>query len=678
MSTILIVDDEAEIRTLLAKTLTGAGHACNTAANTSEAKMLLTEQPYDLVMTDIDMPGENGIELIKHVNHRYPQTASLVVTVFDDPKLAKEVFELGVNGYIIKPFTKNLVLITVENALRLQRLEMQEKLHTALLEREVAARTRGLDEQVNFLQKLLDAIPLPIYFKNTATSYLGCNAAFEELINRSRETITGKRAADIHPAELAAFVQQKDEELLHKGGTQRYERVIRHADGTLHTGIIHKATFTGSSGAIGGLVGIGIDITDLKETEQSLRLSEEKLRSIMDNLQIGVVMVDTQMRLMQINRQMHQWFPEVKIKTGAYCYQTFCGSDRNTPCDGCPVSQVLTTGVAAETFNSMETATGKRFFRTITSPIRDEQNAITAVVELLEDITEKQEAERELRQAQKLEAIGQLAAGIAHEINTPVQYVGDNIRFFGSVTDDMLQFWEQINHLLTAAKAGKPLAGDIAALEEWLEQVDLAFTLADMPSAIRQSLDGIEHIGAIVRAMREFSHPGSEEKTVMDINRALNNTLVVSRNEWKYVAEAVTDLDPDLPLLSCLPAEINQVFLNIIVNAAHAIGDLSTDGHLEPKGQIRVSTRTKDGWIEIRIADTGSGIPEAIQHRVFDPFFTTKKIGKGTGQGLAIARTAIVDKHQGTLHFITQPGQGTTFVIRLPIAASSPGSEPGS
>ena len=676
MSTILIVDDEADIRALLAKTLTESGHGCSTAANVSKAKMLLAGQPYDLVMTDIDMPGENGIELIKHVHNRYPQSATLVVTVFDDPKLAKEVFELGVNGYIIKPFTKNLVLITVENALRLQQFEMQEKLHTALLEREVAARTRSLDEQVHFLQKLLDAIPLPIYYKNTATSYLGCNATFEEMVNLSRETIIGKRAVDIHAAELAAFVQQKDEELLRTGGTQRYERVIRHADGSLRTGIIHKATFTGSTGAIGGLVGIGLDITELKETEQSLRLSEEKLRSIMDNLQIGVVMVDTQMRLLQINRQMHRWFPHIEVKSGSYCYQTFCGPYRNAPCDGCQVGQVLATGVATETFNTMETATGKRFFRTITSPIRDEKNVITAVVELLEDITEKQAAERELRQAQKLEAIGQLAAGIAHEINTPVQYVGDNIRFFGDVTVDMLQFWEQINPLLTAAKAGKPLAGDIAALEDWLQQVDLAFTLADMPSAIKQSLDGIEHIGAIVRAMREFSHPGTEEKTAMDINRALNNTLMVSRNEWKYVAEAVTDLDPDLPLLSCLPGEINQVFLNIIVNAAHAISELSTDGQLEPKGQIRVSTRVTNGSIEIRIADTGAGIPEAIQHRIFDPFFTTKKIGKGTGQGLAIARAAIVDKHRGTLDFATQPGQGTTFIIRLPLLAPAPGNEP--
>lgn len=671
MSTILIVDDEADIRALLVKTLADAGHSCSMAANVGEAKRLLTEQPFDLLMTDIDMPGESGIDLIRHVNTRYPQTATLVVTVFDDLKLAKEVFELGVNGYIIKPFTKNLVLITVENALRLQQLEMQEKLHTALLEREVAARTKSLDEQVHFLQKLIDAIPLPIYYKNAATSYLGCNTAFEEMIARSRDAIIGKQAADIHSAELAAFVQQKDEELLQTGGIQHYERVIRHADGKLHTGIIHKATFTDSSGAIGGLIGIGIDITELKETEHSLRLSEEKLRSIMDNLQIGVVMVDAKMEYLQVNRQMQHWFPHIELKTGDRCYQILSRSQRHTPCDGCQVNQVLTTGITAETVNAMETTTGKRFFRIVTSPIRNEHNAITAVVQLLEDITEKQAAERELRQAQKLEAIGQLAAGIAHEINTPVQYVGDNIRYFGNVAADMQQLWEHIERLQTAAREEKPLADPLADLEAWTQEVDLAFTLADMPSAIKQSLDGIEHIGSIVRAMREFSHPGTEEKTAVDINRALTNTLMVSRNEWKYVAEALTDLDPELPLLSCLPGEMNQVFLNIIVNAAHALADTSAHGHQESKGQIRITTRAEDGWIEIRIADTGPGIPEAIQHRIFDPFFTTKGIGKGTGQGLAIARAAIVDKHQGTIDFRSQPGQGTTFILRLPLTAPS-------
>ena len=204
-------------------------------------------------------------------------------------------------------------------------------------------------------------------------------------------------------------------------------------------------------------------------------------------------------------------------------------------------------------------------------------------------------------------------------------------------------------------------------MEKAIRQLDLDFLLDEIPKTIEQSMDGINRVGAIVRAMREFSHPGSEEKVLVDINHSLDNTLTVSRNEWKYLAKAETDFAPDLPMLRCLPGEINQVFLNIIVNAAHAIADV-TEGGRRGKGVIRLTTRALDGWMEIRIEDTGGGIPAEIQHRIFDPFFTTKKVGKGTGQGLALARNVVVDKHQGKLRFETEPGTGTTFVVQLPLS----------
>ena len=173
----------------------------------------------------------------------------------------------------------------------------------------------------------------------------------------------------------------------------------------------------------------------------------------------------------------------------------------------------------------------------------------------------------------------------------------------------------------------------------------------------------------IVGAMKEFSHPGVSEKTSIDINRAIESTLTVSHNEWKYVAELVTDLAPDLPLVRCLPGEFNQVILNLIVNAAHAIADTVQNGSAT-KGTITISTRHRGNWLEIRIADTGPGIPEKIRTRIFDPFFTTKAVGKGTGQGLAIAHSVVVDKHGGTITFETELGRGTTFIIRLPLNES--------
>jgi signal transduction histidine kinase len=198
--------------------------------------------------------------------------------------------------------------------------------------------------------------------------------------------------------------------------------------------------------------------------------------------------------------------------------------------------------------------------------------------------------------------------------------------------------------------------------------------MAEVPQAIQQSLQGIGRVTTIVRAMKEFSHPGSEEKSDTDLNRAIETTITVARNEWKYVAEVVTDFDPALPLVRCLPGEINQVILNLIVNAAHAIADV-VENNGKSKGTITIRTRSQGDRVEIRVSDTGTGIPETIRAKIFDPFFTTKGVGKGTGQGLAIAHSVIVDKHGGTISCETEVGKGTTFVIRLPLLSSTPQTE---
>jgi len=197
----------------------------------------------------------------------------------------------------------------------------------------------------------------------------------------------------------------------------------------------------------------------------------------------------------------------------------------------------------------------------------------------------------------------------------------------------------------------------------------LAYLQEEIPQAIDQSLEGLERIAKIVRSMKEFSHPGMDEKTPIDINQAIETTINVSRNEWKYHADIETDLDPGLPNVSCLPGEINQVLLNLIVNAAHAI--VNVVGESGDKGLIRISTRLDGAWAEIRVSDTGTGIPEEIKQRIFDPFFTTKMVGKGTGQGLAIAYSVVVDKHGGVIDLESEEGKGTTFIISLPLEGCS-------
>jgi len=288
-------------------------------------------------------------------------------------------------------------------------------------------------------------------------------------------------------------------------------------------------------------------------------------------------------------------------------------------------------------------------------------------IAVLRDISERLRDQAQSLQAQKLESIGQLAAGIAHEINTPTQYVGDNARFLSRAFEDLQPLLQAYRELEERARDGRVEAEQLQRIAAVRAAADADFLLGEIPQAIAQSLEGIERVAGLVRAMKEFSHPGRAEQTVVDLNRAVESTLVVARNEWKYVADMHTELDAALPAVRCLPGELNQVVLNLVVNAAQAIGGAVEAGR-KSKGRIEVRTRRDGEHAQIEVHDDGEGIPPEIQSRIFDPFFTTKPVGKGSGQGLAIARHVVVDKHGGTLDFETRPGRGTCFRVRIPIA----------
>jgi PAS domain S-box-containing protein len=281
------------------------------------------------------------------------------------------------------------------------------------------------------------------------------------------------------------------------------------------------------------------------------------------------------------------------------------------------------------------------------------------------DVTERKETERRLASSERLESVGRLAAGVAHEINTPVQFVSDNVQFVNtSMTEigSVIQAYRRLRH---AVESGGSDPGDTARAAAVAERaVDLDYLLENVPLAIGSASEGLGRIATIVRSMKEFAHPDQEQKSYSDLNRAIQSTLVIAHNEYKYVAELETHYG-DLPPVLCHVGEINQVILNLLVNASHAIGD-AVKGTLD-LGKLTVRTRRDGDQIEISIQDTGTGIPDTVRNKVFDPFFTTKPVGQGTGQGLAIAHGVIVKKHGGTLRFDTEFGMGTTFYIRLPI-----------
>ncbi|VAW99269.1 hypothetical protein MNBD_GAMMA20-1533 [hydrothermal vent metagenome] len=286
-----------------------------------------------------------------------------------------------------------------------------------------------------------------------------------------------------------------------------------------------------------------------------------------------------------------------------------------------------------------------------------------ANAQLLQQMQERQRMEQELQLAHKLEAVGQLAAGIAHEINTPMQFIGDNVHFLREAFDDLLGLIEHYATLKDTVRKGGDGLALLAAIEAAEASADLDYLREHAPRAIERTLDGISRVCSIVSAMKVFSHPHND-KAPIDINAAIQTTLTVVRNEYKYVAEVDTEFG-DLPLVPCHGGDMNQVFLNLIVNAAHAIEAVQESG--DDLGHIRIRTSYEDGLVVIAVSDTGCGIPEAIRHRIFDPFFTTKEVGRGTGQGLSMVRTIVVDKHGGSLNFDTEIGRGTTFFVRIPI-----------
>jgi signal transduction histidine kinase len=428
-------------------------------------------------------------------------------------------------------------------------------------------------------------------------------------------------------------------------------------------------------------------------------------RQVLDGLPDGITIQDREFTVVYQNAAMRDAFGD---QTGTKCHVAY--ERRDKICEGCGLARAFDTGKPVMVLRTaFDAKGGTSYWENACFPIRDENGRIVAGAEVCRNVTgrvgleaevkqrnielgqlnqelqrqttrltemfhqlewevqQRQRAEMELRQAQKLQSVGQLAAGIAHEINTPVQYVADNIHFLAESFNDTQALIAQ--HKQAAAELPPSLEHEALRrqMAEAAKAVDLEFIQENAPDAFARAVEGLERIAAIVSAMKQFAHPDEREKSPADLNRAILATLTVARAEYKDVADVETELG-ELPLVRCYLGDLNQVFLNLLVNAAHAISDVvaKTGG----RGRICVLTKREGDEVRIDIADTGCGIPEAIRLRVFDPFFTTKEVGHGTGQGLAIAHSITVDKHGGALTFESEVGKGTTFTLRIPISGS--------
>ena len=552
------------------------------------------------------------------------------------------------------------------------------------------------------LSTLINTIPNPAFLRNCDGLFVECNKAFSDsILGTAREDILGQSVYDLpdHISRaLGAIGSENDRNLSTNPGMQTSQTTITCADGVRRDFLLSRAAFADSDGTVAGTLSVLLDLSDknraeklLKDRTAELLKSNEELKCqikkrkkakrtvreahreidhLISSLPTILIGLSREDEIIHWNTVAEKVFETpASAVLGLTLNQCDLEWDWDKISEGIAKSQAEGCNVRLDNIHFRNAVGEERYLGLTITPFNTEDNSMLGLTIIGADITERVKFEAQLNQSHKMEAIGQLAAGIAHEINTPTQFVGDNTRFLQDAFGDLIQACNLYKELVETARSGILNEKRIQDIEERFAELDIAYLEEEVPQAIEQTLKGVDRITHIVQAMRIFAHPGGAEKEPIDINKEIEKTITITRNEWKYVAELITDFDTTLPTVPCYRAEFNQVILNLIVNAAHAIAD-ANGAHPSERGKITISSALDGNWAEIRISDTGPGIPPEIRHRVFDLFFTTKEPGRGTGQGLAIAHSVIVDKHSGKIDIKTEENLGTTFVIRLPIDPS--------
>ncbi len=511
------------------------------------------------------------------------------------------------------------------------------------------------------------------------------NGAFVEMWGISQELLASKSDARVVGSVLEKLVapEQFVEKVtwLYQHPMERSRDEIALKDG--RTFDRFSAPMAAQDGKNYGRVWFFRDISDRKRDEDALRQSEARYRASFEGASVGQALNGSDGRFLQVNRT---FAALLGYEEHELCGKTFSDvthpEDRQASLDA--IGELLRGECATQRMEKRYLCKDGRIQWADVSIalLRDSTGKPTQFVAHVTDISARKQAEAELKQAvaarqkveldlmhsQKLEAVGQLASGIAHEINTPTQFIGDSVHFIKEAFDGIATLLPRYRAALGASSAGRnerQLLEEIEAIER---EIDLEDLIQNVPPSLERCIDGTSRIASIVRSMKEFAHSDQHEQSPADINRAIEATLTIARHEYKYVADIEKNFS-ELPPIVCHLGGLNQVFLNLIVNAAHAIEAVVKDSGT--KGRICISTRREGDLVRVDVADSGSGIPESVRRRIFEPFFTTKPVGKGTGQGLAIARSIVVDRHGGTLDFETALGKGTTFTIRLPIQGTT-------
>jgi PAS domain S-box-containing protein len=696
---VLVIDANPHEAAELREKLAGANRAVfsvHTAENLSQAFQFLEGHRYELILIDLSTAEDSWLMSLAAVQSKAAEVPILAMSRVDNETKALEIIRAGAHDYLLKDrltsaSLERILLYCIER----QRARTRAALHASISQVLAAARsvpeteTAVLEVLCGFLEfdygefwrldrassKLVHheswSLPSRDLAALTATAHAMQFSKGQGLAGR-----VWALGAPVWVENINDDPDLRSAKVLLDGGFRSVFAVpVIIGDETL--GVMEFCGRESQSAdeellrvaaTIGSQVGQFLARKLVEEEKQ--RLTNERLL-ILDSASEGIYGIDLRGCVTFMNRAAFRIFQctqaEVQGKQSHTLFHHTRSDGSPYPFEECPMHHVLREGEGCrsdrEDFWRMD---GSRFAVEYSCFPMFEGDKISGAVVCFNDITERRRLEVELRHAQKLEAVGSLAAGIAHEINTPIQFVGDNTRFLRNAFRDLEHLFAAYHRLYQGASSAAVTTGLLHDVKAAREKADWEYLQTEIPKALDQALDGIDRVASIVRAMKDFSHVDRRaEKSAADLNKAIESTLIVARNELKYVADVDVDFGQLSPVL-CHLGDVNQVVLNLLINAAHAIDDVVKDS--TRKGRITVRTRQFDNWVEIAISDTGTGIPEAIRDKIFDPFFSTKEVGKGTGQGLALARAIVVEKHGGTLTFETQLGKGTTFYVRLPLA----------
>lgn len=671
---ILVVDDTKANLQLLSGILSDAGYNVRLADDGKLALRSVKAKLPDLIFLDINLPGMDGFEVCRQLkaNEKTCSIPVIFISVLIETNSKIKGFQLGAVDFINKPFYPEEVLARIKNHLSIYKLQLNLKSQNAQLLKEITERKqaeKALQESKNFIASVIENIPLMIFLKeSTDMRFVLFNRAGEELLGYDRKELLGKNNLDLFPPEQAAHFMAKDLEALDSstGILDIPEEPINTAKKGKR--LLHTRKVCINEGSTKYLLGISEDITERKQVEKALIESEDRLKNVLEGSQLGFW--DWNIETGEVIRNA-QWAQMLGYTLEEIEFSAKQWSDLQHPDDKAAAWRSIQNHLEGRTpahkvEYRMRTKGGQYKWildqAKITS--RDPDGKPLRMSGTHTDIDDRLSLQAQLLQSEKMASIGQLAAGVAHEINNPVGYVSSNLK---TLTDyqqsigQILSEYRQFIDTVSGEKGSGPDRAEMdilyARIKEKESELDISYILEDIPGLIRESREGLDRIKKIVLDLKDFSHPGEDVLKLTDINRNLESTLNIVWNELKYKATVTKDYG-ELPQVNCYPQLLNQVFMNLFVNAAQAI---------ENQGEIHIMTREIDPDVEIIVSDSGKGIAAENLSRIFDPFFTTKEVGKGTGLGLNVSYN-IVKKHNGAIDVKSEPGKGATFTIRIPVA----------